>query len=192
MRKCVLRNFTKFTGKHLCQSLFFKKVVGLRRLRYRCFPVNFAKFLRTSFLQNTSGRVPLLGEIIKFSSQVFIYENFDLIIELSIDFPNCSDSWHATHLCQISLGEKTKPFQPWLAKSSVKYAAVISFKFSWVKLLGNVKPEITCNVFFSTYRFKRINLVILSIIFALPAIVLEAITNVFQRIQKSSLILKLK
>ena len=26
----VLRNFTKFTGKHLCQSLFFDKVAGLR------------------------------------------------------------------------------------------------------------------------------------------------------------------
>ena len=25
-KKCVLRNFTKFTGKHLCQSLFFNKV----------------------------------------------------------------------------------------------------------------------------------------------------------------------
>ena len=25
-----LRNFTKFTGKHLCQSLFFNKVAGLR------------------------------------------------------------------------------------------------------------------------------------------------------------------
>ena len=22
---CVLKNFTKFTGKHLCQSLFFNK-----------------------------------------------------------------------------------------------------------------------------------------------------------------------
>ena len=27
--KGVLRNFTKFTGKHLCQSLFFNKVTGL-------------------------------------------------------------------------------------------------------------------------------------------------------------------
>ena len=25
----VLKNFTKFTGKHLCQSLFFNKVAGL-------------------------------------------------------------------------------------------------------------------------------------------------------------------
>ena len=52
----VPRNFTKFTGKHLCQSLFFNKVAGPRpatlwnkRLWYRCFPVNFMKFLRTPF-----------------------------------------------------------------------------------------------------------------------------------------------
>ena len=66
VKKGVLRNFTKFTGKHLCQSLFFNKVAGLRpatllkkRLWHRCFPVNFAKFLRTPFLQNTSGRLLL-------------------------------------------------------------------------------------------------------------------------------------
>ena len=29
IRKGVLRNFAKFTGKHLCQSLFFNKVAGL-------------------------------------------------------------------------------------------------------------------------------------------------------------------
>ena len=29
MKKGVLRNFTKFAGKHLCQSLFFNKVAGL-------------------------------------------------------------------------------------------------------------------------------------------------------------------
>ena len=29
LRKCALRNFTKFTGKHLCQCLFFNKVAGL-------------------------------------------------------------------------------------------------------------------------------------------------------------------
>ena len=28
VRKGVLRNFTKFTGKHPCQSLFFNKVAG--------------------------------------------------------------------------------------------------------------------------------------------------------------------
>ena len=66
VRKGALRNFGKFTGKHLCQSLFFNKVAGLRsatllkkRLWHRCFPVNFPKFLRRTFLQNTSGRLLL-------------------------------------------------------------------------------------------------------------------------------------
>ena len=56
-KKGVLKNFAKFTGKHLWQSLFFNKVAGLRpatlwekRLWHRCFPVNFPKFLRTLFL----------------------------------------------------------------------------------------------------------------------------------------------
>ena len=44
----VLRNFAKFTGKHLCQRLWHGR-----------FPVNFGKFLRTTFLQNTSGRLLL-------------------------------------------------------------------------------------------------------------------------------------
>ena len=29
VREGVLRNFAKFTGKHLCQSLFFNEVAGL-------------------------------------------------------------------------------------------------------------------------------------------------------------------
>ena len=55
-----LENFTKFIGKCLCQSLFFNKVAGLRpanllerRLRHKCFSMNFVKFLRTTFLQAT-------------------------------------------------------------------------------------------------------------------------------------------
>ena len=51
----------------LCQGLFFNKVAGLRlaalskqRLWHRCFPVNFTKFLRTPFLQNTHLRQLLL------------------------------------------------------------------------------------------------------------------------------------
>ena len=49
--KGALRNFEKFAGKHLWQSLFFKKVAGNRPERHwhRCFSVNFEKFLRTPF-----------------------------------------------------------------------------------------------------------------------------------------------
>ena len=56
-KKGVLRNFAKFTGKQLRQSLFFNKVAGFRpatllkkKLWHSCFPVNFAKSLRTPFL----------------------------------------------------------------------------------------------------------------------------------------------
>ena len=47
-KKGFLRNFAKFTGKQLCQCLFFNKVAGLR-LWHRCLPVNFTKVLRTPF-----------------------------------------------------------------------------------------------------------------------------------------------
>ena len=56
-KKGVLGNFVKFTGKLLCQSLFFNIVADLRpatllkkKLWHRHFPVNFAKFLRTPLL----------------------------------------------------------------------------------------------------------------------------------------------
>ena len=56
-KKGALRNFTKFTWKRLCRSLFLNKVAGLRPatlfkkgLWHRCFFVTFAKFLRIPFL----------------------------------------------------------------------------------------------------------------------------------------------
>ena len=62
--KKFLRNFAKLTGKHLCQNLFFNKFAGPRlatllktRLWHRCFPVNFAKFLRTSPIAASAGRL---------------------------------------------------------------------------------------------------------------------------------------
>ena len=52
VRKGVPRNFAKVTGKHLYQSLFFDK-----ETLAQVFPVNFAKFQRITFLQNTSERL---------------------------------------------------------------------------------------------------------------------------------------
>ena len=51
LKKGVLKNFSKLTGKHQRQSLFFNKVAGLKlatllkkRLWCRCFAVDFVKF----------------------------------------------------------------------------------------------------------------------------------------------------
>ena len=57
-KKDVLKKFCKFHRKtHVIESLF-SKVVGLKdcnftkkRLQHRCFPVKFAKFLRTPILK---------------------------------------------------------------------------------------------------------------------------------------------
>ena len=49
--KGVLRNFTKFAGKYLCQSLFFNKVAGLRPQAKLAF---FSKVVNP-LLQNTNG-----------------------------------------------------------------------------------------------------------------------------------------
>ena len=48
-KKTVLKNTAKCTEKRMCQSLFLNRLTGLR-LRHRYFPVNFAKFIRTTFL----------------------------------------------------------------------------------------------------------------------------------------------
>ena len=59
VRTGILRNFAKFTGKHLSQGLFLIKLQAW----HRCFPVNFAKFLRTPFhritLEDCFGRLHL-------------------------------------------------------------------------------------------------------------------------------------
>ena len=78
-KKGVLRNSAKFTGKHLCQSLYFNKVAGFRpvtllkkRLWHRCFPVNFAKFLRTPFFTEHLRWLPLK----LFASSLYIFRIF--------------------------------------------------------------------------------------------------------------------
>ena len=73
-QKYSLRNFAKLTEKHLCWSLFFNEVAGLRHetllkkwLQCSCFPVCFATFLEIYFLQNIS------GAIVKFETVVVNY-----------------------------------------------------------------------------------------------------------------------
>ena len=56
LKKSVMRNFAKFTRKHVCRNLFFDKVKHCRsatslktRFYRRCILVSFLKFVRTPF-----------------------------------------------------------------------------------------------------------------------------------------------
>ena len=92
-KKGVLRNFAKFPGIYLCQSLFQKRVSFARvsfqnlkkRLWHRRFPGNFAKFLRTPFLQNTSGRLLLENK----TRKVYLHVDYNLFINFKIGFLKC-------------------------------------------------------------------------------------------------------
>ena len=55
--KRVLKNFARFTGKHLHWKLFLNKVAILKkRLWHKCFPVDFAQILRTPYSHRSLGR----------------------------------------------------------------------------------------------------------------------------------------
>ena len=89
--KAVVKNVTIFRGKHLCQSLFNKVAVLLkrdyntgvfkpatllkmRRLQHRCFPLNMMKFLRTTVLKNISNSACLCSlNVPKFIKTVTIF-----------------------------------------------------------------------------------------------------------------------
>ena len=61
LQESVFKTFAKFTGKHLCQSLFFNKVAGgacdviKKGTLAQVFSWEFYSIFKTPFLQNTSG-----------------------------------------------------------------------------------------------------------------------------------------
>ena len=60
IKKGALKNFTKFKGKHLQQSLFFSKVqLYLKKALEQVFSCEFCGIFKNTFLQKTSGRLLL-------------------------------------------------------------------------------------------------------------------------------------
>ena len=56
-KKGVLRNFSEFTGKHLCQSIFFNKVEGLNFIKKetlaQVFSYEFCEISKNTFSYTT-------------------------------------------------------------------------------------------------------------------------------------------
>ena len=61
VNKDVLKNFAKFTGKHLRQSIIFDKVAGLqlylKKTLAQLLSCEFCEIFKISFLQNASWRL---------------------------------------------------------------------------------------------------------------------------------------
>ena len=80
------------TGNTVCIYLLLQKQIA-KRLWYRRFPVNLAKFLRTPFLQNTSRRLLLL---------LFVFIHFCIPQEAEVFVCRCSLKQMFLKISQIS------------------------------------------------------------------------------------------
>ena len=98
-KKGVLKKFHKIHLKTPVLESYFNGVSGLKavtllkkRLQHRCFQVNFMKFLRTPFLQNTSViclTVSFHKEVLYICSNLLLLEKWTkLTILLSFHFAN--------------------------------------------------------------------------------------------------------
>ena len=116
----------KFTGKHLCESLFFNKFAGLRdatlvtkKLSHMYFPVNFAKFLRTPDLLNTSDWLLLI-----LSVAYFLYFSLSKIVTTK---KGASSE-------KSQLVENRLYWKKILNASFIEYRVTIFTRFSYIRL----------------------------------------------------------
>ena len=93
MKKGVLKYFTKFTGKGLCQSLRLATLLN-KWLWHRCFTASLAKFLRTLFctedLWTTASEFN--SEMLIFSSsRTQMFSKISVLKNLAILEPLCNN-----------------------------------------------------------------------------------------------------
>ena len=74
--KGVLRDFAKFTGKHLWRLR--PATLSKKRFWQRWFPMNFVKFLRTPFLQTTSGGCFWIGTLFRQDFKIIAWRFFKM------------------------------------------------------------------------------------------------------------------
>ena len=75
VKKVLLRNFLKFTEKHLCQNLFLIKLQAVGLL----FSCEFYEISKTLFLKNTSERLLLSVQIMSVTEDLSNLLNIDLV-----------------------------------------------------------------------------------------------------------------
>ena len=96
-----LRNFAKFTGRHLCQGLFFNKVAGLSLQLYlkkdpgaSVFSCEFLEILKNTFLteQFRMAASTICSIQLQYSIQ---YSSTICSIQLQIQLNSCSSKFEA-------------------------------------------------------------------------------------------------
>ena len=83
MKKVFLEILQKFTGKHMCQTLFFKKVSGLRPQVFSCECCRIFKY--TFFTEHLRATAPV-------NSVAVLLKTLKVINSLSANFTNWSNT----------------------------------------------------------------------------------------------------
>ena len=130
-KKGVLRNFAKFTGKHLCQSLFFNKIVGS----------DFAKFLRTPFLWNTFGRL-----LLPWISKQFLREYCSWSSPFSFRFFTSTSIWKISMNSSIYFLSITSSSNLDVKNSTedVNDAHMEELVLFWIRYKNSLKYKVGC------------------------------------------------
>ena len=89
-KKGVLRNFAKFTGKHLCQSLLFNKVVGQacnfikKDTLAQVFSCEFCEISKSTFFHRTPlAAASVMGSVRRLDNGIFGALHFCGVLLLS-------------------------------------------------------------------------------------------------------------
>ena len=82
--KKVFLEISQNSQENTCARIFFNKVEK-KRLQHRCFLANFTKFLRTPFLQNTSGGCWNVMDLLPFD-YIRIWSFFGFCLRFSIKY----------------------------------------------------------------------------------------------------------
>ena len=167
--KSVLKIFSKFTGKHLCQSPFFNKVAGLRpatlfkkRIWQRCFPVNFAKISRTPFSpgdcfylisiklwrKKRSSKNQVIHIQIRFI--LFRQDNYVPLRRITRDIRSMMFPWYAYFQCRVY------DVNEWNRDLNVNgHFFLLNSWFTFMKFLLWNKTKILFSAFLLLVLFKR-------------------------------------
>ena len=87
--KKVFLEISENSQENTCASGLRSAALLIKRLWHRCFPLDFVNFLRTPFLQNTSGRLllELVWDIIRIDFEEFFKKVSNINLWLSPE--NC-------------------------------------------------------------------------------------------------------
>ena len=142
-KKVFLKNFFKFTGKHLCQSLFLNKVEGLKtatllkKRQAQVFSCEFCEIFKNIFSQSNSGWMPLQGFIF------WIFSNFQNSPSITYKNGTTCNNQSAEHYTKKLFMERKlymEHFQ--IASKTVGWKTltnlqVFSLQCFWIKRLFN-------------------------------------------------------